>query len=195
MKLKCFLAIALVTTASSSAFSMEIVKGKVISQKTWSTINNKSTATFKETTFDQKKLAILFNKHRNDSYVWTYAADHMDDVPEAVTVGDALDISGSSNAFIRNEALSRKQFMIESSVCYSPSRQMMTCQFNSTTLYLDVGGYVSLSQHPEWKGLKFDEVGDAVVSVETQIQDIDENNVTVFSSDDYRFINVAPAKK
>ena len=196
MKGKALLAIALIASASSSAFAMEIVKGKILEHKVWSTTNTKSVPTFKEIEFDKNRLATMLSKHKNELRTMSFAFDRMNEVPATMTVGDTADISGRAHAYIENETLDRKKYVITNEVCQDPpGSQMSLCMFSSTDLYLDAGGYISLSEQPEWKGMTFNDVGQYFVSVGTEITEEGQDVTRSYFTDDYRLITVQPAKK
>lgn len=194
MKVKSLLAIALVAAASSNAFSMEIVKGKLLSIKTQTTANVKP-ATFNETAINKNTLAALLKKHKNDQTMFIYARDQMDETPDTIKVGDSLDIRGRTNVFLDNDTTENKKYKITQSICYDPfGPGMPVCSDEENVIQLDAGGYVQLMQRPEWKPT-FTEVGRYIVSVETTIEDNVDSNGASFHTEDYRMLTVEPTKK
>ena len=150
MKRNYLLAIALVAFASSNAFSMEIVKGKLLQHKVWSTAKTKSVATFKETTFDKQKLAYLLNKHKDEGIVYVYAADRMNYITDSVTAGTTVGIGGAATAVVLNNTQDYKTYMVEQVVCYTPPASLGMCAVQANMIGLDAGGYFTLAQQPSW---------------------------------------------
>lgn len=193
MKKESLLAIALIATASANVFSLEIVKGRLLEHKQWST-NSKSMPTFTEATFDRKKLTYLRNTHKNDLNAYIYATARMNSIPSSVNVGDQVDVNGVTSVFIGNYSLTSKKYTITEGVCTGPISQLQGCSMSSNVIQLDSGGYLSLSSKPD-RNITFDTLGVYGVSVYTDITN-DDNDSSVFSTDDYHWIDVIePSKK
>lgn len=200
MKGKLLFAIALIAAASSNVFSMEIVKGKLLTHKEWTTGNVKSIV--KDINIDSKKTERLLSQHKNDpnTYVYSHARFPFMLSP-IIRTGEIASIDGQTSTIILNNATTNKIYTITDSVCSDTSPeeapqgpiQLRTCSFRMHQIFLDAGGYIVLAQNPGVTR-SFDEAGTYNLSVSTSIISDDNEHVTYSTSDEKR-IYVSPAQK
>src|SRR5687768_13602091 len=118
---KLLFAISLIAAASTSAFSMEIVKGKLIQHKEWTT--GKGAAVFsKEISLDRKKLASMLpqKSNNNATFIATRTRMNLDESMGTTIqpVGVESHFNAFDSVFVYNFTSDNKKiYTITTSVC------------------------------------------------------------------------------
>lgn len=163
MKRKILTIAALVSFAAGNAFAMEIVHGKLLYQKSWST--NNIPFSVKEIKIDPNKMRFF---KRDTDYLLVKqeicARAHIEN-SSAVAVGALATIRGNVNAFVQNRTQSTQTYTIVSGVCADKVSSMpfvpggkklkdeptpiIQCAYQRIEVQLDPDGYLALGQAPQ----------------------------------------------
>ena len=199
MKRKLLLALAFGSLVSSNVFSMEIVNGKLLDHKQWTTGNVK--AVVKNINADPKKIERLLSQHKDNSHVDINAAARFPfGLMPMILVGQSTLIEGQAEALIFNDTSTVERFVVLNTVCSddvplgSQSQiHSITCSNDQSHVMLEPHGYFLLGQYPGMT-ISYKEAGTYDVSVGITVIS-DNNEVISYHTDDHKKIYVSAAPK
>lgn len=174
MKLKLFL-VALIISSSAPAFAFEIFNGHILSQKQWSTANNKAifikSSNYK--VLSNKQITNVLPNCNGDRYRLTH-----DISPISAKIGKLVTIRGHHDIYIQNNSESTKTYKYTHQICSDTSQSTVQCAYYEENIELQPGGYISSSsesQLPMW----FDKIGEYSTSVSTTIEGTHDTAISI----------------
>lgn len=138
MKLKSILCLAAALSVSGQVLAMEIYKGKVISQKVWSTHGGKARIA------PSKRLQNHHMRSPNNTYEYSYANIYS----ETAKVNLPTIISNSNAVNIDNNSDTTHKYMIGQSACSETPEATVHCVHYFEEVELEAGGYLNENMQP-----------------------------------------------
>lgn len=202
---KSLFALAILSIASSNAFSFELIKGKLLEQKELTTKNVKTFV--KDIAIDKNKLAQLLknSKDGTDSYIKANATIRPMAF-ESIQVSKIATIHGENFVVIVNNSAQEKVYSVTQEICTTITPEEDTpapgpvigqlCTMNMIKFSLLPSGYVATGQTPSMNFTYYKE-GTYRVSIASTIVQITNMGVNseVFRTEDSENIFVSEEKK
>ena len=159
MNLKKILCIAVIVSASSHAFALEIYKGKIISQKTWSTDGGKAVMV-------ANKSQVRKQPRMDTSYQYVEARVYAG----TAKVGEPVTIAHDHGYGVGNNDTENHTYQARMTVCSSESANTVHCIHHFDTIELTPGGYFREDNIPDLV-MTYDKAGSYYLSAYTSLSE------------------------
>ncbi|OGT44199.1 MAG: hypothetical protein A3F42_04150 [Gammaproteobacteria bacterium RIFCSPHIGHO2_12_FULL_37_34] len=139
MRKKIILGFAIASMATS-AFALEIYKGRLITHKEWTTGNAKGF--FKASKMIPELKAKGLDAEHSYSYIYSYAASIKS------SVNTPVNVSGENYISLYNDTRTKELYHYTFSVCARNSDHTAQCAYYYDEIELEPGGYANSAEQP-----------------------------------------------
>lgn len=191
MKGKMLLGLAMMSMVTSSAFAMEIYKGKLLSHN--ETSMGKVKFSFLEAKVDVKKelAAMKAKRMLQQNNEGDFIAAKNEAIEAYGVVGQDVSLSGMSEAHISNETSSSQTYTISTNIC-SIVGGSFYCGMETDVVQLDPSGYAMAARMPTMN-VNYDEPGNFTTLMLTTVTRQNQN--TSFMTYDAANVTIYPGNQ
>lgn len=138
MKMKTILCLTMALGICSQAMALEIYKGKILSQKVWSTHGEKA------------RLASAKNRQHKSQLIDgnVFQASYAQILSRTAKVDELVSIENNNALFVDNNTDEEHEYRVMNSVCSDTDENTTHCIHYFKTFVLSPGGYLSDDMHP-----------------------------------------------